>query len=71
MEKSKVIIYWYRQLHSIHKTNDIYKDISEDVETRFETSNYELDELLPKGKNEKIIGLMKDEWGGEQRLTVT
>ena len=71
MEKSKVIIYWYRQLHSIHKTNDIYKDISEDVETRFETSNYELDELLPKGKNEKIIGLMKDEWSGEQRLTVT
>ena len=71
MEKSKVIIYWYRQLHSIHKTNDIYKDISEDVETRFETSNYELDEPLPKGKNEKIIGLMKDEWGGEQRLTVT
>ena len=71
MEKSKVIIYWYRQLHSIHKTNDIYKDISEDVETRFETSNYELDELLPKGKTEKIIGLMKDEWGGEQKLTVT
>ena len=71
MEKSKVIIYWYRQLHSIHKTNDIYKDISEDVETRFETSNYESDEPLPKGKNEKIIGLMKDEWGGEQRLTVT
>ena len=71
MEKSKVIIYWYRQLHSIHKTNDIYKDISEDVETRFETSNYELDEPLPKGKNEKIIGLMKDEWGGKKKLTVT
>ena len=28
------------------KTNDIYKDIVEDVETRFDTSNYELDRPL-------------------------
>ena len=33
------------------KTDDIYKDIGEDVETRFDTSNYELDRPLPKGKN--------------------
>ena len=45
------------------KTNDIYKDIAEDVETRFDNSNYELDRLLPKGKNKKVIGLMKDELG--------
>ena len=32
------------------KTNDIYKDIAEDVETRFDTSSYELDRPLPKGK---------------------
>ena len=32
------------------KTYDIYKDIEEDVETRFDTSNYELDRPLPKGK---------------------
>ena len=32
------------------KTNGIYKVIAEDVETRFDTSNYELDRLLPKGK---------------------
>ena len=43
------------------KTDDIYKDIVEDVETRFHTSNYELDRLLPKGKNKKVVGLMKDE----------
>ena len=43
------------------KTDDICKDIAEDVETRFDTSNYELDRLLPKGKNKKVIGLMKDE----------
>ena len=28
------------------KTNDIYKDIVEDVEARFDTSNYELDRPL-------------------------
>ena len=47
------------------KINDIYKGIAEDVETRFDTSNYELDRLLPKGKNKNVIGLMKDELGGK------
>ena len=32
------------------KTDDIYKDIAEDVETRFDTSSYELHRPLPKGK---------------------
>ena len=44
---------------------DIYKDIAEDVEKRFDTSNYEIDIPFPKGKNEKVIGLMKDELGGQ------
>ena len=48
------------------KRDDIYKNIAEDVETRFDTSNYELefnyiDRPLLKGKNKKVIGLMKDE----------
>ena len=43
------------------KTNDIYKNIAEDVETRFDTSSYELDGPLPKGKNKKVIGLMKNQ----------
>ena len=34
-------------------TDDIYKDIAEDVETRLDTSNFELCRLLPKGKNKK------------------
>ena len=46
------------------KADHIYKDIAEDVETRFNTSNSEIDRPLPKGKNEKVIGLMKDELGG-------
>ena len=32
------------------KADDIYKAIAENVETRFDTSNYELDRPLPKGK---------------------
>ena len=35
------------------KTNYIYKDIAENVETRFDTSNYELDRPLPKAKSKK------------------
>ena len=35
------------------KTDDIYKDIAEDVQTRFDNSNYELDRSLPKGKKQK------------------
>ena len=45
------------------KTYDVYKDTAEDVETRFDTSNYELDRPLPKEKNKKVIVLMKDELG--------
>ena len=33
------------------KTDDVYKDIAEDVEKRFDTSNYELDRPLPKKSN--------------------
>ena len=47
------------------KTNDFYKDIANDVEKRFDTSNYELNRPLPTGKNGKVIGLMKDELGGK------
>ena len=47
------------------KKNDFYKDISNDVENRFDTSNYEVKRPLPTGKNKKVIGLMKDELGGK------
>ena len=33
------------------KVDDVYKDIGEDVEVRFDTLNYELDRRLPKGKS--------------------
>ena len=46
------------------ETNDFYKDIAGDVESRFDTSGYVLDRPLPVGLNKKVIGLMKDELGG-------
>ena len=47
------------------KTEDFYKDIANDVEKRFDTSNYEVNRPLPTGKYKKVIGLMKDELGGK------
>ena len=35
------------------RKHDIYKDIAEDVETRFDTSNFELNRPSPKGKHKK------------------
>ena len=46
------------------ETEDFYKDIAEDVEARFDTSGYCV-RPLPVGKNKKVIGLMKDELGGQ------
>ena len=43
------------------KSDDIYKDITEVVETRSDTSNYELNRPFPKRKNENVTGLMKVE----------
>ena len=45
--------------------DDIYKDIAEDVEKRFDTSSYEIDRPLPKGKKKKVTVLMKDQLGGQ------
>ena len=39
--------------------------ITEDGETRFNTSNYELDRPLLKVKNKKVIILMKDKLDGK------
>ena len=42
------------------KSEDIY---AEYVETKLDTSNYEVDRPLPTGKSRKVLGLMKDELG--------
>ena len=41
-------------------TDYIYKDITENVETRFDTSSYKLNRPLPKGKKKKFTGVMKN-----------
>ena len=51
------------------KTNDFYKDISIDVDKRFDTANYEVNRPLPTGKNKKVIGLIKYELGGKKIIT--
>ena len=45
------------------KIEDAYKDIANDIEKRFDTSNYEINKLLLKIK--KLIVLMKDELGSK------
>ena len=33
------------------KSEDVYADLPEDVETRFDTSNYEVERPLPQGSD--------------------
>ena len=49
------------------KTEDFQKDIADDAEKWFDTSNYSEDDkrLLPRGMNKEEIGLFKDESGGK------
>ena len=44
-----------------NKIEAFYEDIADDVEKRFDTSIYECNRPLPKGKNKNVTGLMKDE----------
>ena len=61
--------FWYDYIKpkyqdNAKKTEDVYEDIADDVEKRFDASNYEVNRPLPRGKNKNVIGLMKDELGG-------
>ena len=50
------------------RTEDFYKDIANDVEKWFDTSNYDNyndKRPLPVGINKKVIGKFKDELGGK------
>ena len=49
------LCYMYTDSFIVHvKTDDIYKNIAENVETGFDTSNFEIHQPLPKGKNKKL-----------------
>ena len=49
------------------KTEDFFEDIFSDVEKWFDTCNYDKKDKipLPIGKNRKVPGLFKDEFGGK------
>ena len=49
------------------KTEDFYSVIASDVNVKFDRSGYNRNDArpLPIGLNKKVIGLMKDELGGE------
>ena len=49
------------------KTEDFYKDISDDVDRWFDTSNFNRNDNrnLETGKNKKVLGKFKDELGGK------
>ena len=61
VEKAKWCYMDTDSLFAYIKGDDIYKDVAEDVETTFDTLNYELDRPLPKGKNLKR-NLINERW---------
>ena len=61
------VIWILTLLFIIHiKTEDFYKDIVDDVEKWFDTSNYSEDDNRPSPRrmNKKVIGLLNDELRG-------
>lgn len=48
------------------KPEKVYSDFAGDVGSRFDTSNYKVEKLLPKDKNKKVIGAIKDDLGGKR-----
>ena len=56
----------YTDNFTVHvKSEGIYEDFARDVETGFNTSDYEIKRALPIGKNKKVIRLVKDELRGK------
>ncbi|MCG8403668.1 MAG: hypothetical protein MI923_00590, partial [Phycisphaerales bacterium] len=49
-------------------TDDFYKDITHDILTKFDTSDYPTDHEsgIPTGVNKKVVGMFKDEVAGKQ-----
>ena len=74
LEISKTLMYefWYNYIKPQYQNNAklCYMDTESliiNIKKRFDTSNYEVNRTVPKGKNKKVIGLMKDKLGGKIR----
>ena len=62
-EKAK-LCYMNTQTHrGCTETDDNYIGIAKDVRILFHTSDCQLNRPLPKGKNKKVIGIMKNGLG--------
>ena len=55
------------KLVTTNESRNFYKDIANDVERWFDTSNYDKNDKRPlkTGINKKVIGMFKDELGGK------
>ena len=47
------------------KTEDVYEDVADHVENRFDRLIYEVNRSSPKRNNKKMIGLIKEEFKGK------
>ena len=66
-DKAK-LCYMYTDSFAIHIFTEAFlKDINNDVERQFDTSNYDKNDKrpLPIGKNKKVTGMFKDELSGK------
>ena len=66
-EKAKLLFTDTDSLAYEIQTEDFYKDISEEVEAKFDTSNFPKNHPsgIPVRVNKKVIGMFKDECGGK------
>ena len=66
-DKAKLLLTDTDSLMYEIQTEDFYKDNSEDVKDRFDTSNYPLDHPsgILSGINKKVLGMFKDEANGD------
>ena len=58
------------KLVTTNESRNFYKDIANDVERWFDTSNYDKNDKrpLPIGINKRVIGMYKEELGGKIML---
>ena len=65
-EKKQKYVVWIECCFIVNiKTEGIYVEIIKDIERRLDTSNHGTRRQLPKGKNKKVIWLVKNELVGK------
>ena len=65
MKKQNKTCYMDTDSFVVYIKKDFYVDIAKNIETRSDTWNHESERALPKWKNKKVTGLLKDELSGK------